>query len=775
VDLLRSAIQVDPELLDFGAVHYGECPAKELLAINGGDADLRVLGIDFGTGTNPDPGKPRFTKVVSQNIPATLKPEEYLTVTVTYCQDDAQADTGELQVSSDDPKAPIVKVPMVSNYKGDPEFQIVKYAPPDPPEQLWPKVGVSQYTVDLGNIDPGKNATVEATIMNASTGDAILSLTNPLLTKISSGANVFSHKFTDPLNAGAEVTPPIYLNPGDVVSAAITYSCSEMNFDDKGNLTITTNDGDINDDNTADDGKAILFLKARCGYVGPKIEVSRTLVDFGDVQITTTKTEKVTIANSGKDNLVISEAKLQDSGTDFTFSPDPLPTVINAGGNVELSLTYAPNDQADLGAASNAFLIASNDGFNNTNIKIDLKARATDPTISVNPQSISFGNVFVGVQTPPTKVSVQNAGIGPLSISLVALTAGSSTDFVLGTLPAFPVVLQTNDKLEFDVSFAPTAVTDRQGAVSIKNSDVKSSGEVLMPLTGTGLECCPAKAHAIGVCNGVGCDYTCEPSYWDTNNDLQQLVSNGCDYGPCSTTNGGIEVCDGVDNDCNGTKDDGQIDLMCPPQPHTTFACDSIAKTCKVASCEQTWFNVNGTVADGCECQQDTNDQQGKGNACDAAQDLGSFFDTEKRTVTGAGNLVGQNDEDWFTFEAKDNPAGDNGAGTDNWYTKVVMTVNPNNAFTFTVLQDSCSAPTESCINGGAGSPANVYEKKMDFADWAGGKLGEAPCTGVDAAGSIDGRNFCHNDTHRYYVRVSRAGGAPYTCDSYQITVTIGR
>ncbi len=55
-------------------------------------------------------------------------------------------------------------------------------------------------------------------------------------------------------------------------------------------------------------------------------------------------------------------------------------------------------------------------------------------------------------------------------------------------------------------------------------------------------------------CVAGACQYTCVPGFYDADKD----PTNGCE---CQPTNGGVELCDGVDNDCNGIVDDG-FDLM---------------------------------------------------------------------------------------------------------------------------------------------------------------------------------------------------------------------
>jgi hypothetical protein len=62
---------------------------------------------------------------------------------------------------------------------------------------------------------------------------------------------------------------------------------------------------------------------------------------------------------------------------------------------------------------------------------------------------------------------------------------------------------------------------------------------------------CTAPANANPVCTGGVCGWTCKPGY----KDLNGVASDGCEFGPCFAT--GSEVCDGLDNDCDGSIDEG--------------------------------------------------------------------------------------------------------------------------------------------------------------------------------------------------------------------------
>ncbi len=71
----------------------------------------------------------------------------------------------------------------------------------------------------------------------------------------------------------------------------------------------------------------------------------------------------------------------------------------------------------------------------------------------------------------------------------------------------------------------------------------------------------PAGAQ-VAACTDGKCQYSCLPGFHDLNGDLALgTAGDGCEY-ECTITNGGVEICDGVDNNCNGLTD--RTDLGVP-------------------------------------------------------------------------------------------------------------------------------------------------------------------------------------------------------------------
>jgi hypothetical protein len=134
--------------------------------------------------------------------------------------------------------------------------------------------------------------------------------------------------------------------------------------------------------------------------------------------------------------------------------------------------------------------------------------------------------------------------------------------------------------------------------------------------------------NGLGVCErGVCALAGCLPGF----RDLNARADDGCEY-PCHLSNNGIEVCDGLDNDCNGGVDDGfdtDTDVAhcgaCGNRcalAQATVACR--AKRCVIAACQPGYRDANGVAADGCECQLTGGGAEicdGKDNDCNGKVD----------------------------------------------------------------------------------------------------------------------------------------------------------
>jgi hypothetical protein len=139
-----------------------------------------------------------------------------------------------------------------------------------------------------------------------------------------------------------------------------------------------------------------------------------------------------------------------------------------------------------------------------------------------------------------------------------------------------------------------------------------------------------------------------EGSLFDTPLDFNPLNESGGGDGPaegCVKTNGGIEICDNLDNDCNGTVDDS-FDMQDPRHcgtcenncltklanvEPTSITCDwkadaGTAGTCKFTACTSDWYDIDKNPDNGCEypCVKTANDDtkcNNRDDDCDGVKD----------------------------------------------------------------------------------------------------------------------------------------------------------
>ncbi|MCB9738071.1 MAG: hypothetical protein H6747_02310 [Deltaproteobacteria bacterium] len=286
----------------------------------------------------------------------------------------------------------------------------------------------------------------------------------------------------------------------------------------------------------------------------------------------------------------------------------------------------------------------------------------------------------------------------------------------------------------------------------------------------------------------------------------------------------GVEICNGQDENCNGTADEG-ADFQCEANKNAEAEC--VNGACKISKCNTGWYDLNGSGADGCECiAQDAFEPN---DSCGAAYGLSQVNDNDSGVVNVKARMVDPNDNDWFKFYAYDSP--DSGSSVcDNFNVRVRFTQNPSNALRFEVWRGVCPPgkyKIENSFPTGTG-PTAVCCGQTDF-NWftnfkgyakhgyssSYSEFGECACTtngsvyytttgynygpsnpgynnsGIggpygrwNASTGVKDRNQgsiswgydytrCRDDSAWFYVRVYRVGTVS-TCSDYQLEITNG-
>lgn len=607
-------IKVEPTQVEFGSASPGQEIKKSVVATNIGNGPLTIYLVDFESSTNPDPNLPRFTRMTDKIIPTTLQPNDSLNIDIIYKQDDASPDNGFLVINSSDITQPSVKVFLYSKYKMPPDLIIVDRSF-NPPKVLYPQSG-SQNTfgIDLGNVPIGGSKDVMVTLYNQSE-DGILAIKGANIIQMSK--NKIDVEFKSVIDPNMKYTAPFYLGAGEMVDIYVKYTPSQKEAQELTRLSLVTNDPDINNDYIEDTGELTINIVGQAGYVPPGINVDKTQINFGEVQVSLSAEDIFNICNTGEDALSIEGTSgLENPNTDYSLSPTRLGGTLTKGACIEVKVKFSPKAEGD---QFNKVIIKSNDPLNPV-IEVRLFGKGTDPNMVVQPSSdIDFGIVEVGKESAVVSITIFNSGKGSLSIDFIGLSVGSSSDFVFVNLPQqFPVALKGDgqEDLSFGIKFRPSVSSDPhsiKGAIEIRSND-KDNQQKYLNLSGIGFQC----PKGFSDCNNDMGD-RCETNILTSTDHCgvcgkQCVVLNGtpvCINGSCaiSRCNQYFEDCDKLystgcetptGSDINNC---GTCNLKCSVL-NGLPKCN--AGNCEIDRCNTPYRDCRNGYADGCETNTNT-------------------------------------------------------------------------------------------------------------------------------------------------------------------------
>ncbi|MFH2005282.1 MAG: MopE-related protein [bacterium] len=353
----------------------------------------------------------------------------------------------------------------------------------------------------------------------------------------------------------------------------------------------------------------------------PQLVLSQSELDFGNPLVGTAVTQDLDVSNVGTGDLLLYDLRLieSDNAPEYHLgAPSERPIVVAPNGSVTISVTLTDQDgEVDTGF----LLIASNDPLNAAVLVPLLAERKGIPTLEpcihgspyppascADPDVFDFGPVDHGDATELlARLRNVNEGNAVLAVEEIVIpeppvvptdlfdyelftieevpgNPGSYTE-VPATLPYLLGPQQSTPDLYLRLTF--TAEIDRllPEMYVVVDTDATENASVELPI--------------------VWSISTCPTGAWDLNGD----PTDGCEYA-CSLTNGGVESCDGSDNDCNGQVDEGfnltTDPLNCGYCGHTctlpnVAQSDCVNSLCTIVACNNAYENVNGDPSDGCE------------------------------------------------------------------------------------------------------------------------------------------------------------------------------
>lgn len=435
VNLTAEGIDAAPEITvlptahSFGAVLVGASAIREVTISNVGDASLDITGISLsGSGDFSRSG------FAGGAIPAGANE----VVEIMFDPADVGTENATLEVTSDDPDEPSIFVSL-SGEGVDTAAEIE----------------VTPGSIDFGMVAVGSSVALPISVSN--TGDADLMVSE--VTKSGSGRITISGFSGGAIAPGASEDVIVTFLPTVATAKAAT-------------VRVLSNDLDESVVAIAVSGQGVVGL-------GPDLDVAPTTLDFGTVTLGSAPTQQVTLTNAGDTDLQVTGLATTGDGT---FTLGGFSGGLIAPGNSEMvSVTFAPDavstDSGTLEVSSTdpdeALVIVTFEGAGQS---------PNQPDVDVNPTTLDFGGVLVGVSNS-IQVTVANNGSAPLVVSGVASGSGSNSAFSLGGFSGGTIEAGNSEAI--DVTFLPTVTGAAAGTLEISSNDSDES-TVVVNLSGTG-------------------------------------------------------------------------------------------------------------------------------------------------------------------------------------------------------------------------------------------------------------------------------------------------
>ena len=263
------------------------------------------------------------------------------------------------------------------------------------------------------------------------------------------------------------------------------------------------------------------------------LTIPTTTIEFGDVNVSHSKTITITLGNEGNASLYISKVRLHESIQD-SYSITNWVGTLSPMQTVDINITFIPNIA---GLKQGLFYVDSNRTNTNSNSRLIKGTGIVDTNITItkilrmceddaigcleDEAEETFGNVQVGTSTTRT-VTIYNDGNTPLTVTRMRLHEKIRDMYKIDN--PWTGVIPAGGSHDVNVTYTPNDTGIQQGRIYFTTD--RTSGYNRKELVGTGVDGATPCAGAINI-EGMG-DYGIVP-YGNTNSKtfvIQNLGTN---------------------------------------------------------------------------------------------------------------------------------------------------------------------------------------------------------------------------------------------------------
>jgi hypothetical protein len=294
------------------------------------------------------------------------------------------------------------------------------------------ELGIAPTGVDFGDVIVGATSIAETvTLSNSGAGELQVTALTAAATPFARSGGSCSASLPITIAAGGSCTLEYTFTPTATGAAAQT-------------LTVTANAP----------GSGTIGLAGN-GVQG-ELGIAPTGVDFGDVIVGATSiAEMVTLSNSGTGELQVTA--LTAAATPFARSGGScsasLPITIAAGGSCTLEYTFTPTAT---GAAAQTLTVTANAPGSGT---IALAGNGVEGSLTIGPETLSFGTQVIGTSSPPGFITLGNDGDASLQVTSLTLASEPFVRTSHGTCGnSLPITIAAGASCTISYRFDPTTI-----------------------------------------------------------------------------------------------------------------------------------------------------------------------------------------------------------------------------------------------------------------------------------------------------------------------------